>query len=190
MVIHEYRGSCEPLAIELAPDGLAPACVGHCEVEAVFAEVVPIDSGDKVTEGVGVVVGDHLGLPAGAAGEVHQHYVVVGVDLVGTHELRGGVPLGVEIVEAFRHLWSYAYQDFDRRALRHGLAHVSEHLGIAAADYRLDGGAVVPVDYVVSGEKVGGGDSHGAQLAEGQHREPVLIAALEDEHHHIPAAYA
>ena len=107
--------------------------------------------------------------------------------------LSGRTNCGAEFHSAwksFRHLWSYAYQDFDRRALRHGLAHVSEHLGIAAADYRLDGGAVVPVDYVVSGEKVGGGDSHGAQLAEGQHREPVLIAALEDEHHHIPAAYA
>ena len=41
MVIHEDRGSGEPLAIELAPYSLAPAGVGNGQVQGILMQVVP-----------------------------------------------------------------------------------------------------------------------------------------------------
>lgn len=55
-----------PLPVEFAPHGLAPAGVGECQVEAVFMKVVPIGAGDDVSEWVGEAVGNHLGLAGGA----------------------------------------------------------------------------------------------------------------------------
>ena len=44
MIEHEYCGASKPLAIELAPNSLAPTGIGHCEMQRAFVQVVPEDS--------------------------------------------------------------------------------------------------------------------------------------------------
>ena len=173
MVVDEHGGPGEPLAVELAPHGLAPSRVGHGEVDAVGGQVVPEDTRGEVAQGIEVVVGHHLGLSAGAAGEVDEHRVLA---------LGHGLALLAEGVDGHEHL--------HRGAVGHGGEYLAGDVLVVGADDGLDAGPLVAVYDVVLGEHVGGGYGHGAQLVEGEHAEPPLVVPLEDEHHLVAMAYA
>ena len=138
-----------------------------------------------MTESIGMSVGHHLRLSACSGGKIHQEYVVIGIYILRAPELRHGFPFPVKIVEALRDLRSDAYQTFYRRALRHCLKNMSGNLTLTCADNRLDICAVVTVDYILAGKHVRGRDCHSANLAEGHHCKPELIAALQHYHNHI-----
>ena len=96
-VVGQHARLHGPLAVELAPDRLAPAGVGDREVRAAVAGgVVPELRGRGVCQRVGAVVQDHLGLAGGARREVHDHRLV---DLRGdAHpELSRRTHAGVEV---------------------------------------------------------------------------------------------
>ena len=82
-VVGEDTPLHQPLAIELAPDGLAPASVRDGEVNTVGIHVVPVLGRDQMGQRVGGVMQDHLGVARSAGGEIHKHRVVdVGLDVV------------------------------------------------------------------------------------------------------------
>ena len=196
VVVDEHGGPGEPLAVELAPHGLAPSRVGHGEVDAVGGQVVPEDARGEVAEGVEVVVGHHLGLSAGAAGEVDEHRVLVGVDVLGADEAGCLGPLLPPVVESLGHGLALLAEGVDghehlhRGAVGHGGEYLAGDVLVVGADDGLDAGPLVAVYDVVLGEHVGGGYGHGAQLVEGEHAEPPLVVPLEDEHHLVAMAYA
>ena len=70
-VIDEDRAFAQPLAVELAPEGLAPARIGDGEVEAVPLAAVPVLCRDVMSQGVGMAVLGHLRIAGGAGGEEH-----------------------------------------------------------------------------------------------------------------------
>ena len=107
---HENHRPREPLSVQFAPRGLAPARVGDGQMDAVFSQVVPESACCYVPEGVKIIVGYHLRLAACTAGEVHQHGVVVAVDVLRAHKLRRVSPLLVPVVEAVARLRPYAYK--------------------------------------------------------------------------------
>ena len=73
-IVGEHACFHKPLAVVLAPDGLAPAGVGDGEMKAAVAyDVVPMLRGRDVREGVLGVVQHHLRVAARAAREVHEH---------------------------------------------------------------------------------------------------------------------
>ena len=190
VVVDEDVGAGYPLAVELAPYSLAPARVGDGEVEAVGLQVVPDVARDDVSQRISEVVGHHLGFARGAAGEVHQRDVVVGVGVFGLDEGCGGLDALVEVFVAFGHLGTYADQTLHAGRLRHGGGDVVGDDRFARADNHLDVCSVATVDDIFLREQVGGGDDDGAQLVEGHDAEPELVAALQDEHHHVAAADA
>ena len=189
VVEHEHRRSGEPLSVELAPHSLSPSRVCHGEVYAVFREVVPERSGDEMSEGVEEVVSHHLRLSAGAAGEIHQHGVAVAVDVLWSDERRYVLPFGVPVVETGWHIGTHAYESLHGRALRHGFAHLREHIFLAHAYYRLHSGAGVAVYYVVLRQHVRSRYCHCSELVEREHGEPPLIPSFENEHHHVAVSY-
>jgi hypothetical protein len=67
---------------------------------------------------------------------------------------------------------------------------VLQHEGIRRGDDQLDVGRVVPVDQVLGGQQVGGGDGDGAELVQRQQAEPEFVAPLQDQHHRIALADA
>ena len=135
-------------------------------------------------------MGHHFGLAARAAGEVHQHYVVVGVDVFWAHKLRCLGPLLVPVVEVLRHLGANAHEYLYARALWHGLGNLLQYVVLADAYYGFDVGPGVAVYNVVLGKHVRGRNGHCTYLVEGQHRNPEFIASFEYEHHHVALAYA
>ena len=60
----------------------------------------------------------------------------------------------------------------------------------AGAHYGFDSGARAAVNYVVGCKQMRGRDGYRSEFVEGYHGKPELIAALEDEHHHVAFAYA
>ena len=189
MVIDKHRRTGKPLAVELSPNGLAPSRVGHGQMQAVFLEVVPEDSGGKMSQRIEEVMRHHLGLSACAAGEVHQHGVRVVVGCEGA--LKGGrvIPFLVPRVEAFILLGAYAYQ-YGHGGMLHGVLYLLHYVVLAHADNTFDARALHTILDVMRGEHVRGGDGHGAQLVEGKHAKPKLATALQDEHHHVAASHA
>ena len=190
VVVDEDRGAGYPLSVQLAPDGFAPAGIGDGEVQAVLVQVVPEAARDDVSEGVGEVVCHHLGLARGAAGEVHQRDVVVGIGVFGLDEGGGVFEALVEVLVAFGHLGAYADQGLHAGRLGHGGGDVVGDDRLAGADYHLDVCGLAAVDDVLLRQQVGGGDDRRAQLVEGDDAEPEFVAAFQDEHHHVPAADA
>ena len=107
MVEHKNGGTCKPLSVELAPYGLSPTSVGHGEMYAVGAEVVPINASGEMSHGVEEVVSHHLRFAAGARGEIHEHRVAI-VVFLRTDKSRSVVPFLVPVVEAFSLFRTYA----------------------------------------------------------------------------------
>ena len=193
MVEDEDRRSGEPLAVELTPDSLTPARVGHGQVERTLVEVVPEHTRRQVSHGIEVVVGHHLRLTARAAGEVHQHGVLIVVHVLRTYELRGLLPLALPVVEALRDglaMIGHSNQSIHRRTFRHGQLDLLRHIGIIHTDNGLDRGTGVTIDDIFLGQHVGGRNHDGTDLAQGEHDDPPLIAALQDEHHGVVLADA
>ena len=117
VVEHKNGGTGKPLSVHLAPYGLAPSRVGHGEMDAVFGQVVPEDSRGEMPQCIEETVGHHLRLAAGAAGEIHEHRVVVVVGHRGTDEGRSLVPLLMPVVEAFGLFGADAHQGLECGAL-------------------------------------------------------------------------
>ena len=61
-VINKHRTFTEPLTVELAPEGLEPACIGDCEMKSAVNNSVPEYTGHNVSEGVLEVMSDNLGI--------------------------------------------------------------------------------------------------------------------------------
>ncbi len=193
VIEHEDRRAREPLAIKLAPDSLAPSRVGHGEMKRPLMQVVPKHTRGEMAQGIKVVVGDHLRLAAGAAGEIHQHGILVGIDKRRTDKAGRLAPLSLPVVEPLGYgLAVVGHRDecLHRGTLRHGLPHLLSHIRVIDTDDGLHTGPRVAVDDVVLGEHVGGRNDYGANLVERQHDDPPLIAPLEDEHDGIVLADA
>ena len=185
-VVGEHRPLAQPLAVELAPQGLAPAGLADGEVEPVGVDAVPVFGGDVVPQGILVALGGDLGVAGGAGGEEHQHRVVPrrGVrrplELAAVH--------GVLLVEVVPALTLAAYQDLQPQAgaVLLGDVHLTGGVPVGGAEDGADLGGVEAVGEVVLLELVGGGDGHGPQLVEPQDGEPELIMPLEHQHHPVP----
>ena len=189
-VVDKHVAAHYPLPVVLAPHGFAPARVGQGEVQRVLVEVVPVLGRDDVPQRVEKVVGHHLGLAAGAAGEVHERGVVVGVDVLGA--VKGGclVEALVEVVPALRHAGAGRDAHLDRRALGLGRYDVVDDHVVAHGHDGLDGGGVAAIHDVARREQVGSRYGHCAQLVQGGDGPPPLVAAFHDEHHHVAVPYA
>ena len=93
--------------------------------------------------------------------------------------------LAMPVVETFGNNRTYGDERLERGTLGHCLLYLAEHILLAYADDGFHAGALVAIDNVVLGQHVCGGYDHGAELVESEHRDPPLVAALEDEHHHV-----
>ncbi|KAF5033160.1 hypothetical protein DSECCO2_609650 [anaerobic digester metagenome] len=178
----EDHGPGHPLAVELAPHGLAPAGVGHGQVHVAGLQVVPVDAGRHVAQGVAVGVLHHLGHAGGAGGEKDEQGVLAARGVADAGEgIRGGGADGF-VVEPARGHGGLAHvdEDFERRAGGAGGLHARDH-GILGDD-ALDAGVVDAEVDVVGGEQVGRRHGHGPELVQGEHGHPPLHAAVEDDH--------
>jgi len=92
-IVDEHGRSGDPLAVHLAPHGLAPARVGHGEMHIARLQIVPVHARDVMSHGVGVGVHDHLGLARGAGGEEDEQRVMASGGILGTGKrVRGSSP--------------------------------------------------------------------------------------------------
>ena len=179
VVVHEYGRPGKPLTVHLTPYGLAPARVGHREVQAVGREGMPEHASGQVAQGVKEVVRHHLRLAARATREVHQHGVVVGVDMCGPYKGRRLGPLGRPVVKTSGHLGANAYQSLHRGALGHSRLYLAYDIGVAGTYDGLDAGPLVTIYDVVGRQHVCGGYGYGPQLMQRQHGEPPLVVPFE-----------
>ena len=136
-----------------------------------------------------IVVCHHLGFAAGAAGEIHEHGIVV-VVLFGAHKGGRIHPFLMPVVETLSLARTNAHQRLESGTLGLGTDHLLHNILFAGADDGLHAGAVVAVYDIVCCEHVCGGNGHSPYLVQCEHGEPELIASLENEHHHIAAANA
>ncbi len=167
MVEDEHGGTGKPLAVELTPYGLAPACVSHGEMQGTRVQVVPEDASRQMSHGVEIVVRHHLGFATGTRGEIHQHCVIVGIDEGGPYKWWNLLPLFQVVVETLGHMVANGHQCFDGRTLGHGGLHLAHHIGIVDADNSLDTGSRVTVHDVVFGQHVGSRNDDGTNLTQG-----------------------
>ncbi len=189
-VIHEYFRAGYPLAVEFAPDGFSPAGIGHGEVAGGGVEVMPAGGGDYVAQRICEIVSHHLRLAGGAGSEVEQRDVAVAVHREFGFEFRCFGYSFVEIVPSFGNYRSGGYEGLYGGTFRHGLLHMGYYGLFAGTHYGFDSGARAAVYYVVGSEQVCSRDGYCSEFMESYHGKPELIAAFEDEHHHVAFAYA
>ena len=70
-------------------------------------------------------------------------------------------------------------------AFWHGCSDLCGYIVVVYADDSLHGSPLISVNEVMPSEHVGSGNGYGTKLAEGQHGQPPLVMALENEHHPI-----
>lgn len=185
MVVYEDIRSCYPLSVEFAPYGFSPTGVGNGEVQAVFGQIVPEAAGNDVSQRIGEVMGYHLRLSGGSAGEVHQGDVVVGVRVLRLYKRSGGFDTFVEVLESFRHFGTYTDEMLHRRRIGHGGGDMVGNDRFAGADYHFDVGGIATVNDVLLRQQVRGGDNYGTELVQRNNAVPELETALQYQHHHV-----
>ena len=94
------------------------------------------------------------------------------------------------VVETFGNIVADGYVLLHRRTLVLGQHNLAGHVGIIHADDGFHRGPRVAVHDVVLGQHVCSGNHDGAQLVQGQHHHPPLVAALQDEHYGVVLADA
>ena len=75
-VVDEHRTLAQPLAIQLAPERLAPAGLGDREVQSAGLHPVPVAGRDVMAQRIFVAVNGDLRIAGRAGREEHQHRVV------------------------------------------------------------------------------------------------------------------
>ena len=193
MIEHKHCCTSKPLTIELSPYGLTPASIGYGQVERTLMQVVPEHTGGQMAHRIEIVVGNHLRLARGTAGEVHQHRVLIVVHVLRTDELRRLLPLRLPVVESLRDGFAMIRDRNQRvhcRTIRHCSLDLTYHVWIIHTDDGFDRSAGIAIYDIFLCEHVGGGNHDGANLTQGQHHHPPLVAALQDEHHGVVLADA
>ena len=185
-VVGEHRALAQPLAVQLAPQGLAPAGLADGEVEAVGVDAVPVLGGDVVAQGILVGMGGDLGIPRGAGGEEHEHQIVPAGGVGGALVL--AAVHGVFLVKAVPPLPGPPGHDFQPKAgavlLRQ--LHLTGGVPVGGADDGADLRRVEAVGEVMLLELVGGGDGYSSQFVQAQDGEPELIMPLQHQHYPVP----
>ena len=190
VVEHEHGCACNPLSIQLSPHGFAPTRVGNRKVYALWTQVMPEHTRGNVAQGIKKIVGNHLGFAARTTGEVHQHGVVVVVNLTGAHKGSGLLYARLPAMETLWHVRPNADEGLHRGTIGHCALNLRKNVIFAHTNNGLNTGAVVAINNVVRGEHVGGRNGHSANFAQGQHGNPPFVLAFKDEHHHVAAANA
>ena len=75
-VVDKCCSAVHPLSVQLAPESLAPAGVGDCQMKSFCMYTLPVAGGDKVAEGVFAAVNDRLRISRSSGREQHQHLVI------------------------------------------------------------------------------------------------------------------
>ena len=163
-VVDEHLGSRQPLAIEFAPNGFSPPCVGQGEMQVARPEVMPVGCGDNVAEGIGEIVSHHFRFARCARREIKQHHVGVLVGHFRADERGCGRYSCVEIEPSFGHIRPGAYKPFHRFASRHGFVDMSGYNRVSGSHDHADVCAVAAVFYILGGEQMCGRDGYGAEF--------------------------
>ena len=184
-VIYEDGCLAEPLTVNLTPGGLCPTGVGNGQMEAVGIYPVPVFGGNEVTQGVLEVVGCQLGVAGGAGSEEHQHGIAAAGRILSA-EIVAGVQ-GVFLVEVVPAFLAAVHQNLvlQTGAVKSCGIHRVGNITISGTEDGLDVAGLEAVGEVLFQKLIGGGDGHGAQLVQSQHGEPVLVVALQDQHHTV-----
>ena len=162
-------------------------------MQAVGLYVVPECSSREVSEGIVVVVDNHLRFTAGAAREVHNH-VILCASVVNASQLchcRVDGPVSFLNVFFRQRKPPFRYFRADADALFHGwtfrigIIDMFDNLFVATSNDGLDVCLVATIDNVLVSQQVGGRDDHCSYLMQRNDERPELVAALEDTHHHI-----
>ena len=73
----QYRRTAYPLAVNLAPGGFCPARIGHCKMQPVRPDILPVLRGQYMPERIRKIMPHHFRHGRGARGEIQQEYVAV-----------------------------------------------------------------------------------------------------------------
>ena len=152
---------------------------------------MPENTCGEVSHRIQVIVGYHLWFATGSRGKVHNHGVFVVINESRTLKLRRFYYLSLIIAESLGDgLTMISNGDilFYRRTLWHGQANLFADISIIHTDDGLDRGTGITIHNIVFGEHVGCRDDDGANLAKGQHHNPPLVAALQNQHHRVALA--
>ena len=125
-----------------------------------------------MTQGVGKVLHHGLGHAGGAAGEEHQHPVLVlgHVRPGGGDKFGGGlIDQGLKVQPAFGDTGPYAHAVVQNAGvLFGGMVDGGHAIGIVDRHDEADVGGLHTVEHIFGGQLVAGGDEHHAQLVTGQ----------------------
>ena len=149
---------------------------------------MPIPGGGDVAQGIQLVVDGHLGEAGGAGGEVDQQGIgVAGAFLAPAAGIEGAFQGGLGVqVDPAGPAAAGQEQALHAGAIRQGGLHGGQDARVVGADDEPGGSGVAPVADVVGEQLGGGGDHHGAQLAQGYVQGPILIGTPHDQQHRIP----
>ena len=189
-VVDEHRAFAQPLAIQLAPEGLAPAGLGDREVQSAGLHPVPVAGRDVMAQRVFVAVHGDFRIAGRAGREEHQHRVVAAGRVVRARVAPGEQAVfRVKVVPA---LALAADEHLRQMHARVGLRDVDlmGRVAVRRTDDRAHARRLEAIGEVVLHELVRRRDGDGAQLVQAEDRKPELIVPLEHQHHAVAALHA
>ena len=184
---HKNHASGQPLAVKFSPHGLAPARIGQSQMQPAGFDVVPVKAGGQMPQSVMKVVLHHFGMSRGARGKKDDGGISAARRIGRTRKRRRSLPRGgreaLPAVTIFFQPGGHQY--LQRRTVRSRLIHDRLHVGVHNGG--LDGGKTHPIHNVLDRQQRGRRHGHSTQFVQGQHGNPELHPAMQNEHDLVSA---
>ena len=189
-VVDEHRTLAQPLAIQLAPERLAPAGLGDREVQSAGLHPVPVAGRDVMAQRIFVAVNGDLRIAGRAGREEHEHRIVAAGRVVLARVAPGEQAVfRVKVVPA---LALAADENLRQMRTRVGLRDVDLMCRVAVrrTDDRAHARRLEAIGEIMLHQLVRRRDGDRAQLMQAEDRKPELIVPLEHQHHAVAALHA
>ena len=183
-VVDEHRTLAQPLAIQLAPERLAPAGLGDREVQSAGLHPVPVPGRNVMAQRIFVAVNGDLRIAGRAGREEHEHRIVLARVAPGEQAV-----FRVKVVPA---LALAADENLRQMHTRVGLRDVDLMCRVAVrrTDDRAHARRLEAIGEIMLHQLVRRRDGDRAQLMQAEDRKPELIVPLEHQHHAVAALHA
>ena len=189
-VVDEHRTLAQPLAIQLAPERLAPAGLGDREVQSAGLHPVPVPGRNVMAQRIFVAVNGDLRIAGRAGREEHEHRIVAAGRVVLARVAPGEQAVfRVKVVPA---LALAADENLRQMRTRVGLRDVDLMCRVAVrrTDDRTHARRLEAIGEIMLHQLVRRRDGDRAQLMQAEDRKPELIVPLEHQHHAVAALHA
>ena len=186
-IIYKYSSFTHPLTVKLAPESLAPACIGNCEMNTVRVNIMPVTSCKEMSERIFVVVCRNFRIACCSWCKEHQHSVWTKRTFLSRRTWKFIAELFKFFIKAVPAVTLAVYYDFGNRIITSicRKVYLMSYVTVSSTNNCRNLSSVKSVFKVMLNKLICCRNNNCTKLMKCKNWEPELIVTLENEHYSV-----